>query len=193
MAGRRPGALDEGGAEVPPPYPMHPPRPPELNPRPPPGHIPRTFDQARAAGGGVQVQLPPGVRNALPRVGPAAGVHDAVDAAQQRRRVVRQAAHHRRRRGVRHDPQPVAARAREGEAADPVPQVCHDLLPVVGADGPGAVHHQHRVRDARCGGEGQGCAGREGTSEAAPGAVRQAVGGGCRSGWGAVTGGYTCR
>eukprot|EP00670_Eutreptiella_braarudii_P010148 CAMPEP_0174306308 /NCGR_PEP_ID=MMETSP0810-20121108/362_1 /TAXON_ID=73025 ORGANISM="Eutreptiella gymnastica-like, Strain CCMP1594" /NCGR_SAMPLE_ID=MMETSP0810 /ASSEMBLY_ACC=CAM_ASM_000659 /LENGTH=535 /DNA_ID=CAMNT_0015412975 /DNA_START=851 /DNA_END=2459 /DNA_ORIENTATION=- len=96
------------------------------------------FDQARAAGGGVQVQLPPGVRNALPRVGPAAGVHDAVDAAQQRRRVVRQAAHHRRRRGVRHDPQPVAARAREGEAADPVPQVCHDLLPVVGADGPGA-------------------------------------------------------
>ena len=31
---------------------------------------------------------------------------------------------------------------------------------------------------------GQGCIRREGTSEAAPEAVRQAVGGGCRSGWG---------
>ena len=30
----------------------------------------------------------------------------------------------------------------------------------------------------------QGCIRREGTSEAAPEAVRQAVGGGCRSGWG---------
>ena len=29
-----------------------------------------------------------------------------------------------------------------------------------------------------------GCIGREGTSEAAPEAVRQAVGGGCQSGWG---------
>ena len=29
-----------------------------------------------------------------------------------------------------------------------------------------------------------GCIGREGTSEAAPAAVRQAVGGGCQSGWG---------
>ena len=30
----------------------------------------------------------------------------------------------------------------------------------------------------------QGCIRREGTSEAAPEAVRQAVGGGCQSGWG---------
>ena len=30
----------------------------------------------------------------------------------------------------------------------------------------------------------QGCIGREGTSEAAPEAVRQVVGGGCQSGWG---------
>ena len=34
------------------------------------------------------------------------------------------------------------------------------------------------------GGGGQGCIRREGASEAAPEAVRQAVGGGCRSGWG---------
>ena len=33
-------------------------------------------------------------------------------------------------------------------------------------------------------GTGQGCVGREGASEAAPEAVRHAVGGGCRSGWG---------
>ena len=33
---------------------------------------------------------------------------------------------------------------------------------------------------------------REGTSEAAPEAVRQAVGGGCQGGWGAVTVGYKC-
>ena len=33
-------------------------------------------------------------------------------------------------------------------------------------------------------GAGQGCIRREGTSEAAPEAGRQAVGGGCRSGWG---------
>ena len=33
-------------------------------------------------------------------------------------------------------------------------------------------------------GLGQGCIRREGTSEAAPEAVRQAVGGGCQSGWG---------
>ena len=33
-------------------------------------------------------------------------------------------------------------------------------------------------------GAGQGCIRREGTSEAAPAAVRKAVGGGCRSGWG---------
>ena len=33
-------------------------------------------------------------------------------------------------------------------------------------------------------GAGPGCIGREGTSEAAPEAVRQAVGGGCQSGWG---------
>ena len=38
----------------------------------------------------------------------------------------------------------------------------------------------------------QGCIGREGTSEAAPEVVRQAVGGGCQSGWGAVTVGYKC-
>ena len=31
---------------------------------------------------------------------------------------------------------------------------------------------------------GQACIGREGASEAAPEAVRQAVGGGCQSGWG---------
>ena len=31
------------------------------------------------------------------------------------------------------------------------------------------------------------------SSEAAPKAVRQAVGGGCQSGWGAVTVGYKCR
>ena len=37
------------------------------------------------------------------------------------------------------------------------------------------------------GGRGQGCIRREGTAEAAPEAVRRAVGGGCRSGWGAVT------
>ena len=36
------------------------------------------------------------------------------------------------------------------------------------------------------------CIGREGASEAAPEAVRQAVGGRCRSGWGAVTVGYKC-
>ena len=34
---------------------------------------------------------------------------------------------------------------------------------------------------------------REGTAEAVPEAVRQAGGGGCRSGRGAVTVGYTCR
>ena len=39
----------------------------------------------------------------------------------------------------------------------------------------------------------QGCVRREGTSGAAPEAVRQAVGGGCQSGWGAVTVGYKCR
>ena len=33
----------------------------------------------------------------------------------------------------------------------------------------------------------------QGTSEAAPEAVRSAVGGGCHSGWGAVTVGYECR
>ena len=33
----------------------------------------------------------------------------------------------------------------------------------------------------------QGCIGREGASEAAPAAVRQAVGGGCRSGWGVLS------
>ena len=37
------------------------------------------------------------------------------------------------------------------------------------------------------------CIRREGASEAAPDAVRQAVGGGCQSGWGAVTVGYKCR
>ena len=41
-----------------------------------------------------------------------------------------------------------------------------------------------------CEGSGHGCIRREGTSEAAPEAVRQAVGGGCTSGWGAVTVGY---
>ena len=30
----------------------------------------------------------------------------------------------------------------------------------------------------------QGCIRREGTAEAAPGAVRKVVGGGCQSGWG---------
>ena len=39
----------------------------------------------------------------------------------------------------------------------------------------------------------QGCIGREGTSETAPAAVRQAVGGGYQSGWGTVTVGYKCR
>ena len=34
--------------------------------------------------------------------------------------------------------------------------------------------------------------GSEGTSQAIPGAVRQAVGGGCQSGWGAVAVGYKC-
>ena len=34
------------------------------------------------------------------------------------------------------------------------------------------------------GGGGQGCIRREGASEAAPEAVKQAVGGGCQSGWG---------
>ena len=33
---------------------------------------------------------------------------------------------------------------------------------------------------------------KKGASEAAPEAVRQAVGGGCQSGWGAVTVGYKC-
>ena len=42
------------------------------------------------------------------------------------------------------------------------------------------------------GGRPQGCIRREGTSEAAPEAVRQAVGGGFQSGWGAVTVGYKC-
>ena len=49
-------------------------------------------------------------------------------------------------------------------------------------------------------GEGQRCIGTEGASEAAPEVVRQAVGGGCQSGWGrfpkrvgAVTVGYKCR
>ena len=37
---------------------------------------------------------------------------------------------------------------------------------------------------ARHWGAGQGCIGREGASEVALEAVRQAVGGGCRSGWG---------
>ena len=41
------------------------------------------------------------------------------------------------------------------------------------------------VSDVRCVvSHGQGCIGREGTSEVAPEAVGQAVGGGCRSGWG---------
>ena len=39
---------------------------------------------------------------------------------------------------------------------------------------------------------GQGCIRRGGASEAAPEAVRQAVGGGCQSGWGTVTVGYQC-
>ena len=46
------------------------------------------------------------------------------------------------------------------------------------------------------GGGGQGCIGRAETSEVAPEApeaVRQAVGGGCQSGWGAVTVGYKFR
>ena len=36
----------------------------------------------------------------------------------------------------------------------------------------------------KLGGHGQGCTRREGTSQAAPEAVEQAVGGGCQSGWG---------
>ena len=40
--------------------------------------------------------------------------------------------------------------------------------------------------------DAHGCIRREGTSEEPPEAVRQAVGGGCLSGWGAVTVGYKC-
>ena len=46
--------------------------------------------------------------------------------------------------------------------------------------------------EGRGGGRGHGCIRREGTSEAAPEAVRPAVAGGCQSGWGAVTVGYKC-
>ena len=57
------------------------------------------------------------------------------------------------------------------------------------------VHHRCRgLGGTGCGwprageggweGEGQGCMRMEGVSEAAPEAVRQAVGGGCQSGWG---------
>ena len=49
------------------------------------------------------------------------------------------------------------------------------------------LRHESRVREEQRkphGGGQQGCIGREGTSEAASEAVRQAVGGDCRSGWG---------
>ena len=42
----------------------------------------------------------------------------------------------------------------------------------------------HRAAMAACVPGEQGCIRREGTAEAAPEAVRQAVGGGCQSGWG---------
>ena len=50
-------------------------------------------------------------------------------------------------------------------------------VPDEGTGGGGGGLHQRR-------GRGQGCSRGEGTSEAAPEAVIQAVGGGCRSGWG---------
>ena len=41
-------------------------------------------------------------------------------------------------------------------------------------------------------GRGQGCIGKAGALEEVPDALRQAVGGGCQSGWAPVTGGYKC-
>ena len=45
-------------------------------------------------------------------------------------------------------------------------------------------HNRTQIQQTPHPGGRQGCIRREGTSEAAPEAVRQAVGGGCRSGWG---------
>ena len=54
----------------------------------------------------------------------------------------------------------------------------------------GLRHHENKLV-TKCP-SGRGGIRREGASEAAPEAVRQAIGGGCQSGWGAVTVGYKC-
>ena len=64
-----------------------------------------------------------------------------------------------------------------------VPRAPHQALPLCYTGGGGG---------GRGGGGGGGRNRREGTSEAAPEVGRQAVGGGCKSGWGAVTVGYEC-
>ena len=86
------------------------------------------------------------------------------------------------------------------------PEILTDLKASVGEDtlvaGVALNGHQfaegdHTLTGTNCpwyrmGVFGQGCIRRGGTSEAAPEAVRQAVGGGCQSGLGAVTIGYEC-
>ena len=78
---------------------------------------------------------------------------------------------------TKHAPRPQTARQYPLAHSHPHPQ---RLLPAI-------VGHLEPLFEPpiqRVGGSGQGCVRREGTSEAAPKAVRQAVGGGCRSGWG---------
>ena len=55
------------------------------------------------------------------------------------------------------------------------------------------AHRRGKPQTHQLTGAEQGCIRREGTSEATPGAVRRAVGGGCRSGLGVVTVRYNCR
>ena len=89
----------------------------------------------------------------------------------------------------------------DGEAAvgeeDGEPRVpAHHAVPVLehqppalrGAEGGQGRRQRLRVRRDMVG----GCVRREGASDATPGTVRQAVGGGCQSGWGAVTVGCKC-
>ena len=74
----------------------------------------------------------------------------------------------------------------EGAGCDPSPcRRLPDVLPVAGR-----MHTKKKVLPESSVNSGramplpQGCIRREGTSKAAPAAVRQAVGGGCQSGWG---------
>ena len=62
------------------------------------------------------------------------------------------------------------------------PRTCHRPIPVV--HGPPVRLPLARPPEVFLGGGGQGCIGREGTSDGALEAVRQAVEGGCQSDWG---------